>query len=147
MRSQVSLELDEGLSRLERTMLAAHLARCADCRAYRAEVRGFTDLLRAAPLARLNDPVTVWRSRRRLLLPARLPAAAGAALAFAVVAFGTQLMVSGRTEGSSLRTPVRTVVTRFPSPAEIQKEMSLVANAPTGDAQPPAAGSFVTKIK
>ena len=146
VRLQLSLELDGGLSQLERPMLAVHLARCADCRAYRAEVREFTDLLRTAPLERLSEPVTAWRSRRRLF-PARLPAAAGAALAFAVVGLGTQLMVASRTEESPLRSSARTVVTRFPSPAEIRQEMSLVERAVAGQVLRPAAGNNVSKVK
>src|SRR5215211_1338373 len=146
VRLQLSLELDGGLSQLERPMLAVHLARCADCRAYRADAREFTSLLRTAPLERLSEPVTVSRSRRRLL-PARLSAAAGAALAFAVVGLGTQLMFSGRAEESTLRSSARTVVTRFPSPDEIRQEMTLVESAIAGEVLKPAAGSNVTRLK
>jgi predicted anti-sigma-YlaC factor YlaD len=146
VRLQLSLELDGGLSQFERPMLAVHLARCAECRAYRAEARAFTSLLRTAPLERLSEPVTAWRSRRRLL-PARLPAVAGAALAFAVVGVGTQLMVAGRTHESTLRSSVRTVVTRFPSPAEIRQEMSLVERAMAGEAIATPSGSQVSKPK
>jgi predicted anti-sigma-YlaC factor YlaD len=145
VRLQLSLELDEGLSQLERPMLAVHLARCADCRAYRADARAFTRLLRTAPLERLKEPIAVSRSRRRLL-PARLPAVAGAALAFAVVGIGAQLMVAGRTEDSTLRSSARLVVTHFPSPAEIRQEMSLVERAMAGGLVKPS-GSNVSKPK
>src|SRR5215211_2299466 len=145
VRLQLSLELDGGLSQLERPMLAVHLARCADCRAYRADAREFTSLLRTAPLERLSEPVTAWRARRRLL-PARLSAAAGAALAFAVVGLGTQLMVAGRTEESTgLSAP--TAVTRFPTPAEIREEMSLVERAMAGEVVRRGAGSILSKVK
>src|SRR5687768_8595013 len=108
VRLQLSLELDGGLSQLERPMLAVHLARCVDCRAYRAETRAFTRLLRTVPLERLSEPIAVSRSRRRLL-PARLPAVAGAALAFAVVGLGAQMMLAGRTEESTLHSSARHV--------------------------------------
>lgn len=142
VRSQVSLEVDGLLSQLERPMLAVHLARCSDCRAYREEVRELTSVLRTAPLEPLDATLSVWRTHRRLL-PARLPAAAAAAIAFAVVGLGTQLMVAGRTEESTLSPSLRTGVTRMPSPAEVRQEMRLVEMARVGEVQRSPMGGFV----
>lgn len=76
---QISLGLDGELTQLERRMAAAHLARCADCRAFEEAAVAFTAELRAAPLEPLRRPVVVRRSRR-------LPFAASHAAAVAVVA-------------------------------------------------------------
>ena len=46
----ISLELDGEISELERAALAAHLGGCAECSSARAEIAGFTRLLRDAPL-------------------------------------------------------------------------------------------------
>jgi predicted anti-sigma-YlaC factor YlaD len=88
VRSQISLELDGELSQLERAMVAAHLQRCPDCRAYEAQVTAFTRVLRAAPLKEVEHPVVVRKPRRPIA--ARLQA--GVAAAVAIVALG----VTGR---------------------------------------------------
>ena len=64
MRAQVSLRLDGELSQLELRMLDAHLARCAECREYDADVTRITTELRAAPLERMEIPVVIRRPRR-----------------------------------------------------------------------------------
>jgi hypothetical protein len=56
-------------------------------------------------------------------------------------------MLAGRTHESTLRSSVRTVVTRFPSPAEIRQEMSLVERAMAGEAIATPSGSQVSKPK
>jgi len=82
VHEQVSLELDSELSQLERRMVAAHLERCADCRAFRETVRRFTEELRAAPLeVPRRRPVVVARPRRISLAGAQLGAAATLAIA------------------------------------------------------------------
>lgn len=90
VRAQVSLRLDGELSQLESRMLEAHLARCAECRAYEARVAAVTNELRAAPLEPLPRPIAVRRPRR-LAVAARLQAGIAAALALAVVGLATQL--------------------------------------------------------
>ncbi|HWQ24220.1 MAG TPA: zf-HC2 domain-containing protein [Gaiellaceae bacterium] len=90
VRAQVSLRLDGELSQLESRMLDAHLARCAECRAYEAAVTAVTNELRAAPLEPLPRPIAVRRPRR-LAVAARLQAGIAAALALAVVGLATQL--------------------------------------------------------
>jgi predicted anti-sigma-YlaC factor YlaD len=101
-RSQVSLELDIGLSRLEAMTVARHLERCADCRAFREHVLAFTDAIRSAPLERPLRPVILPRSRQ-----ARLTAVGGvvlrvsAAAAAVMVAFGLALGERGVTSAES----------------------------------------------
>jgi hypothetical protein len=46
----VSLRLDEQLSDFEEVLLEAHLARCAECRAFAASAAGVTQVLRSTPL-------------------------------------------------------------------------------------------------
>jgi len=102
IRSQVSLELDVGLARLETLRMARHLDRCADCRAFREDVIAFTDALRSAPLERLLRPVILPRSRQ-----ARLTALGGVALrvsaaaAAVIVAVGLALGERGATSVES----------------------------------------------
>ncbi len=84
VRAQISLSLDGELSQLEQRMLASHVARCADCAAYEADVVAITTELRAAPLEALEHPVVVRRPRRRLPL-VRLQVGVAAGLAVAVL--------------------------------------------------------------
>lgn len=88
-REQVSLSLDGELSQLEHRLLDAHVARCAACSAYAADVRAFTEQLRAAPLESPSRPVVVRGSRRVTL--GRVQAVAAAALAFVAVGIAGQL--------------------------------------------------------
>lgn len=68
VRTQVSMLVDAEVSELDRRLVAAHLARCAGCRAFEASVRTFTGALRAAPLELLDRPIYVPRPRRRISL-------------------------------------------------------------------------------
>lgn len=65
VRSQISVALDAEVSELDRRLVAAHLARCAECRAIEDTVRAFTEELRTAPLELLERPVVVTRARPR----------------------------------------------------------------------------------
>jgi predicted anti-sigma-YlaC factor YlaD len=99
IRSQVSLELDTGLARLESVRMARHLDRCADCRAFREDVVAFTDALRSAPLERPRRPVILPRSRQARLtavggVALRVSAAAAAAIVAVGLAFGERGMTS-----------------------------------------------------
>jgi hypothetical protein len=87
----VCSELDGRLSEFEQALLSGHLRSCAECSAFRASAVGFTEELRAAPLERLERPVSVSYSRRRTSL--RL-APAVAALAVAAVGLGSILASS-----------------------------------------------------
>jgi anti-sigma factor RsiW len=119
VREQVSLLLDDELSQLERRMLASHLARCAACDAYAAEVTVFTEALRNAPPEVLERPVVVQRPRR--LAGVRLQAGVAAALAFAALGLGSQLATSGPASDFSASS-----VTRFPTQAELSREIAII---------------------
>jgi anti-sigma factor RsiW len=85
IRAKISLELDGGLSQLERAMVASHIERCPDCRAYSDEVEAFTSLLRDAPLERPERVIILPRRRRRI---SQTTAQVGVAAAMAIAAFG-----------------------------------------------------------
>lgn len=86
VRAQVSLLLDGESSQLERRMVAAHLTRCADCRAFEQSVAEFTAELRAAPLEPISRPVVIPRSRRISIRSAQVGVAAVVAIALLGVA-------------------------------------------------------------
>jgi predicted anti-sigma-YlaC factor YlaD len=106
-RQWASIELDGELSTFERVLLRAHLAHCPPCREFRADTKGLTHALRAAPLEQLDQPIVIGRMRRRLRL--RL-APAAAAMAVAFVGLGSILATSAvRSVGTSHdRTPAVT---------------------------------------
>ncbi len=84
-RNWVSLRLDGALSELESAMLDRHLAGCAECRRFDADVAASTARLRAAPLetpvARFGLPA---RSRRGRLVALQGVGTMAAALAAAL---------------------------------------------------------------
>ena len=87
VRSQISMALDAEVSEFDRRLVAAHLARCADCRAFESPVRAFTEELRAAALEAPDEPITLIRSRprrRAWLATAELSAAATVLIAFGI---------------------------------------------------------------
>lgn len=85
-RQWISLSLDGMLSSFESALLARHLRRCADCRAFQAAARAQVAMLRAAPLELPARPVTVAvRHRARALRLALAPAAATAAAVAAAI--------------------------------------------------------------
>jgi anti-sigma factor RsiW len=127
VRSQVSLELDGELSQLERAMVAAHLERCPDCRAYESEVTAFTDLLRQAPLKQLESPVVVRRPHRTIA--ARLQA--GVAAAVAVAALGVASQVAPEAEGPA-RSPSESRQIQYPSQRQIQGEQAMLERVRSG---------------
>jgi len=96
----ISLELDGELSELERARLARHLDRCASCRAWSAEVGGFTSLLRTAPLVELSSPVAVLVSRVRAKRRAAVATLATVAAAAAVVVVVLQQTGSNSSPGA-----------------------------------------------
>jgi predicted anti-sigma-YlaC factor YlaD len=84
---QLSLRADRELSDFETVLLEAHLAVCADCRAFEKGVSGFTTLLRAVPP---EQPIVAFelprgRSRANALVASSLRAGSAAA-ALAIVA-------------------------------------------------------------
>ena len=99
VRAQVSHQLDDELSQLERRMLAAHLERCADCRSYADEVSVFTRTLREAPLESLERPLVLRRPRRASI--GRLQVGVPAGLAVAILGAASQFAAS-ETQSPSL---------------------------------------------
>ena len=67
-RQWSSLRLDDELSRVEGELLERHLAGCADCARFDAEVRATTREVRAAPL---EAPARRWTQRREAGPPDR----------------------------------------------------------------------------
>lgn len=94
IREQVSLRLDDELSQLELRMVAAHLERCAECHAFEASVREFTEELRAAPLQSPRLPIAVRRAHRRVSLSTAQISVA-ATLAVAVLGVLSQVGLPG----------------------------------------------------
>ncbi len=127
VRAQVSLELDGELSQLERAMVAAHLERCSDCRAYESEVTAFTGLLRQAPLKEMESPVVVRRPRRTIA--ARLQA--GVAAAVAVAALGAASQVAPEGEGPA-PSPSESREIQYPSQRQIQGEQAILERVRAG---------------
>jgi predicted anti-sigma-YlaC factor YlaD len=123
VREQVSLQLDNELSELERRMLDAHLARCADCSAYAHDVRTFTEELREAPLLALERPVVVARRGRHVA--ARLQIGVAAALAFAALGLGTQL-ASSTDSGDTSLSRFEGVPNLSPSRAVLEREQAIL---------------------
>jgi anti-sigma factor RsiW len=104
-RTQLSAEADGELSELEGAELARHLAACGSCRAYQAEVDGFTGALRAAPLDAPDFPIFV--PKRRVVIAARMQVGAAAAAVLAVVA-----LAAVRSSGHELATGLVSASTR-----------------------------------
>ena len=102
IREWVSLEVDGELSRIEQALVERHLAACAECAAFAADVGGFTQALRTAPLEPLAEPIVLPRRTRISLRSFQVAAAA----AVAVVAVGVAgLSSSLRDEGVGASTP------------------------------------------
>jgi anti-sigma factor RsiW len=100
-RQWVSLRLDGELSELESALLEAHLARCARCGTFAADVEGATLELRSAALERFEQPIMLpVRRSGRSLRAVQLGAAA--ALVAAAAGLGTVFgaLGSGRHEPS-----------------------------------------------
>src|SRR4051794_26475663 len=78
----VSLRLDGQLSDFEQVLLESHLERCAECRAFAANVSGLTRTLRAMPL---EQPSVTFQAPRRARGGTFALGAVSAAAAVAVV--------------------------------------------------------------
>jgi predicted anti-sigma-YlaC factor YlaD len=89
LRALVSQHLDAPISPFERALARAHIADCAACATFEAEVGAFTALLREAELERVPRQITLPRALRyRRSLTVVRGAAATAAVAMAAVAIG-----------------------------------------------------------
>lgn len=97
-RTQLSARFDGELNELEHAELRRHLAVCASCSAYEAEVGGFSRMLRTAPLEEPEFPIFVPRTRR--FAGGRIQVGAAAAAVAATVVFAA---LSGALNGRDLR--------------------------------------------
>jgi predicted anti-sigma-YlaC factor YlaD len=127
VRAQISLELDSELSQLERAMVAAHVVRCAGCRAFRTGVTAVTRELRAAALEQPPASVLVRRPRRFASV-ARFQAGVAAAMALTIVGVASQVAAPQRAESHfrSLR------VVHFQSQTELNRELAFLGVADSG---------------
>ena len=96
-RTQLSARFDGELNQLEDADLRRHLAVCASCSAYEAEVGAFSRMLRTARLDEPEFPIFVPRTRR---IAARIQVGAAAAAVLATVVFAS---LSGALNGRDLR--------------------------------------------
>jgi predicted anti-sigma-YlaC factor YlaD len=95
-RQWASVELDGEISTFERALLADHLGKCPECRAFSADVAGLTEALRAAPYEPFEG-ITIGRMRRRVRV-----ALAPVAVAAAVAAIGLgSILASVHLSGTS----------------------------------------------
>lgn len=100
VREYVSLKLDGELSQFEAALLAAHVDQCPACREFESRLNAATNVLREAPLERLQRPVIL--PPRRNLVPFRR-VQAGLAVALVVVAVGVGSLVSTLGSKGSVR--------------------------------------------
>lgn len=103
-REWISLRLDGELSELAQKMLDSHLARCNECRAFEADVVATARLVRATPLERPTQQVSLPHARRLALSTRRMSAvaASAAAVVLGVAAF-INMPSSGGVAAPSLR--------------------------------------------
>jgi len=81
VREQLSLALDGETSQLEDARVDAHLATCASCRAFSAEIGAATRIMRAAPLEEPSVPLSIPLPRRIVRRAFQAAAAAAVVLA------------------------------------------------------------------
>ena len=122
MRAQIALELDRDFSQLERARRVSHVAHCAECRAFEADLREFTRLLREAPRERPSRPFAVPR-RGVAARSLRAPAVA-AALVLALVGITTQSATALATRDRS--STARSGPTVFPTGEELESEVEFI---------------------
>lgn len=102
--------LDAEVSELDRRLVAAHLARCAECRAFEASVRQLTRELREAPLESPRQPISLPRLPRRVAL-ATAQASAAATVLIAILGAFTQFGVQEQQSRTAASTPARNLFT------------------------------------
>jgi hypothetical protein len=122
VRAQIALEPDREFSQLERARRVSHVAHCAECRAFEADLQEFTRLLREAPAERPSRPFVVPR-RGIAARSLRAPAVA-AAMMLALVGVTTQLATDLAT--SERRSAVRSGPTVFPTVEELESEVEFI---------------------
>lgn len=105
-RQAVSLRLDGELSEFEFALLEAHLAKCADCRAFEADVAPITAAVRSTALEPVETPFEL-PSRRGGVARMRVLSAV-AAVAVVAVSLGTLAESAGRDHASRQFKPTPT---------------------------------------
>jgi anti-sigma factor RsiW len=80
-RAQLSARADGELSQLENVELRRHLATCASCQEYEAQIGAVSHALRTAELAEPDFPIFIPRRRQVALMRLQVGAAAAAVLA------------------------------------------------------------------
>ena len=118
VRAQVSLGLDGELSELELRMVESHVARCAECAAYEADVVAVTSALREAPLEPLERPIVLRRPARRVSL-ARMQIGVAAGIAVAVLGVVANL-------GPSRSEPALASPTKYASYEQLSREVKQI---------------------
>ncbi|MGB2874625.1 MAG: zf-HC2 domain-containing protein [Gaiellaceae bacterium] len=126
-RQWASADVDGELSRFEQVLLEGHLGDCVSCSEFHASIGGLTRTLRAVPLE-LVPAIEIGRIRRRLSL--RL-APAAAAMAVAVVGFGSIMASSALRPGSvgSLQSAGPSSDVSFPDTMNLRTSKALVFRA------------------
>ncbi len=115
-------------------MVAVHLERCAECHAYEASVREFTDQLRAAPLESPRLPIVVRRARRVSVSATQLSAAA--ALAVAILGALSQVGVPG-SQDPAVGARLSTTTNLFETSWQPQRELAQIdADLPSNRPRP-----------
>jgi predicted anti-sigma-YlaC factor YlaD len=105
-REWVALRLDGELSEFEDAMMTSHLERCEACRAFAADVDGFTQELRDASPEPLPQPVEIeWPRRFRLPLR-QFQVAAAAALVVLATGLGSLYGTLHTTRSPQISTPL-----------------------------------------
>ena len=128
VRGQVSAALDGELSEVENARVTAHLGSCSDCRAFAADARATTNLLRASPLDELDFPIVL--PSRRLAIARRVQVAAAAAGLAVMV--GVSALVGGLASNTSTglsharTSPASSASLRFP-----ENELRMLQRAAT----------------
>lgn len=122
-RSWASLELDGELSELERALLESHLGKCAHCSAGVAEMRAFTETLRAAPLEPTAAPVFVARAPARAARSARVATRIAVAATLAALAGGLGALTGSLADAPADPAPVVTDVALRPASADESREV------------------------
>jgi predicted anti-sigma-YlaC factor YlaD len=123
VRAQIALELDREFSQLERARRVTHVAHCAECRAFEADLQEFTTLLREAPPERPTRPFVVPR-RGVAARSLRASSVAAAAMVLAFVGVTAQLATDFVT--GERPSDVRSGPTHYPTGTELASELEVI---------------------
>jgi hypothetical protein len=122
-RFQIALAVDHELSGFERALKAAHVARCAECRLFEADLSTFTGMLREASLERMTHPVVVRRPRAAWKLRV-VSTAAVAMLALSLAGWMSQ--IPANEGGTAARSGKLASPTEFPTGGELETEIAVL---------------------